>query len=398
MASFQQRGKNSFLLTVEAGYNSKGKRLRRTKTIKIEDESLLKTKKKLKDYLNQELLKFKMEVEAGEYIAPEKTILAEFINDWEKKYAEKELGEQTLDVYSRHIKNHILPNLGHMKLDQIKPIHIVNFLDQLKKVNGDPLEVSTVQYIYRVLRNILQRAMDWKIIKENPVANVKKPKNNAIDKEVNVYNESEVQLLFNAVQNEPLHWRVFTSLALAAGLRRGELLGLEWSNINFEEGTIRIKQVVGFGRNGKAILKKPKSKTSNRIISLPPSIVLELKDFHREWKKEKMRMRDQWIEEFHEFVFCNENGKHFYPSTPSTWWRRFISRTNIRYIRLHDLRHTSATLLINQGVHAKIISARLGHADIRITMDTYGHALHTADQEAANKLDGIFSKQKTAEK
>ncbi|MGG1811014.1 MAG: tyrosine-type recombinase/integrase [Bacillota bacterium] len=103
-----------------------------------------------------------------------------------------------------------------------------------------------------------------------------------------------------------------------------------------------------------------------------------------------------WIEHEHEFVFCNENGKHYYPTTPTTWWKRFAERSGVRFIRLHDLRQTSATLLINKGVHAKIISERLGHSNIRITMDTYGHALQTADQEAANKLDSLFTRQKNS--
>ncbi|KAB2335044.1 tyrosine-type recombinase/integrase [Bacillus mesophilum] len=398
MASFQKRGENSFLLVVEAGYDAKGKRKKRTRTIRIEDTALLKTKKKLNDYLQSELIKFKTEVESGEYISPEKTVLANFIDDWQLKYAEKGgLSDQTLDVYLTHIKNHIIPALGHMRLDQIKPIHVVNFLAQLKKVDGSEMSVNTAQYVYRVLRNILQRAVDWKIIKSNPAASVSKPSERGIlEKEINVYDENEIAVLFDAVQAELHHWRIFTSLALAAGLRRGELLGLEWSHIDLEKGIIQIKQIITRGIGGKANLKGPKSKKSKRVISLPPLMTEELKKFYIHWKKEKMKMRDLWIESEHEFVFCNENGQHFYPTTPTTWWRRFTHRAGVRFIRLHDLRHTSATLLINQGVHAKIISERLGHSNIRITMDTYGHALQSADQEAANKLDSIFTRKKNS--
>ncbi|AST93049.1 site-specific integrase [Sutcliffiella cohnii] len=394
MASFQQRGKNSFLLTVEAGYNSKGKRLRRTRTIKIEDESLLKTKKKLKDYLNDELLKFKMEVEAGAYIAPEKMTLEKFITEWEKKYADKELSETTLSSYLSQIKNHIIPNIGHLRIDKITPIHIIHLLDNMERVDGknEPISVRSKQGTYLAIRNILQRAVEWKIIKNNPVADVKKPKeNNMVDKEINVYDEDEVEALFKAAQNQPFHWRIFLTLALAAGLRRSELLGLEWSKIDFNNNSINITQVVVKGRIG-ATIKSPKSRKSKRVVSLPPSVMEELKAYHLHWKKEKLQLGEIWTEKEHEWLFCNQNGTHFYPTTPTTWWRRFISNAGVRFIRLHDLRHTSATLLINQGVHAKIISERLGHADIRITMDTYGHALQKADQEAANKLDSIFMK------
>lgn len=131
------------------------------------------------------------------------------------------------------------------------------------------------------------------------------------------------------------------------------------------------------------------------VISLSPMVIEELKKFHIHWKKE-MRMRDLWIEHEHEFVFCNENGKHYYPTTPTTWQKRFTDRAGVRFIRLHDLRHTLATLLINQSVHAKIISKRLGHSNIRITMDKYGHFLQTAEQGAANKLDSLFKRHKNS--
>ncbi|MEH7223904.1 tyrosine-type recombinase/integrase [Bacillus sp. JJ1566] len=396
MASIQKRGENSWLMVVEAGYNAKGKRIRRTKTIRIEDKALLKTKKKLQDHLELILAKFQMEVEAGEYITPEKMLLKDFIEVWESKYAQENLSEQTLDVYLTYIKNHITPYFGHMRIDQIKPIHIVNFLAQIQRKDGreGPVSAGTKQYIHRVLRNIFERAVKWQFVKSNPVDSVEKPQNNDDDEEKDVYDANEVEVLLASVQDRSPHWRIFVSLALAAGLRRGELLGLEWSNVDLNEKTITIIQTITRGKSGKPIIKKPKSKKSKRIISLPSSIVNELEDFQLYWKKEKMKMRDKWIEEEHEWLFCNEDGTHFYPTTPTTWWRRFVNSVGIRFIRLHDLRHTSATLLINQGVHAKIISKRLGHSGIRITMDTYGHALRSADEGAAEKLDDIFKRKK----
>ncbi|MFC0271086.1 tyrosine-type recombinase/integrase [Metabacillus herbersteinensis] len=400
MASIQKRGDSAFLLVVEAGYKANGKRDKRTKTIRIEDQALLKTTKKLRDFLDKELHTFKIEVEAGQYISPEKMTLQSFVIEWENKYAVKELSETTLVGYLSHLHNHILPTMGHMRIDQIKPIHIINMLDQIKRVDGrdKPLTSRTAQNAYLTIRNILKRAVEWKVIKENPVESVKKPKDNSLNKdEVNVYDETEVESLFELVQNEPFHWRVYTSLALAAGLRRSEVLGLEWSRVDFEKGTIFINQVIVKGKNG-PILKGPKSRKSKRLVSLPKYVLKELKEYHLHWKKEKMKMGEDWIENNHEWLFCKEDGTHFYPTTPTTWWGRFTKRTGVRYIRLHDLRHTSATLLINQGVHAKIISERLGHADIRVTMDTYGHALQKADQEAANKLDDLFSKKQLIEK
>lgn len=118
----------------------------------------------------------------------------------------------------------------------------------------------------------------------------------------------------------------------------------------------------------------------------------ELKEYKLHWKKERFRMGDKWLEEEREWLFCNENGKHFYPTTPTLWWGRFTQRAEVRHIRLHDLRHTSATLLIAQNIHAKIISERLGHSRINTTMDVYGHALRSADRKAADSMDNLFAK------
>ncbi|WP_240903857.1 N-terminal phage integrase SAM-like domain-containing protein [Chengkuizengella sediminis] len=131
MASIEKRGKNSFRLVVEAGYGANNKRIKKSKTIRIEDESLLRTTKKIRDYLNEELVKFKIEVEAGEYIAPEKMLFESFVREWKEKYATKHLEPTTINTYERHLKNHIIPEFGHMKLNQIKPMHILTFLDKL---------------------------------------------------------------------------------------------------------------------------------------------------------------------------------------------------------------------------------------------------------------------------
>jgi integrase len=393
MANIQKRGENSFYFTVSLGKDADNKYKRRTKTITIEKKM---TPKQLKEYLEHEYLKFKQQVLAGEYITPDKMLFSDFVKEWEKKYAGKELAETTLTNYLTHLKNHIIPKIGHIRIDQITPMHIINLLEDMRRIKdpGKPLSNRTKQDTYLTLRNIFERAVEWQLISLNPLTKVKKPK--ILDeeaKEVNVYDEDEVVILLQAVQSEHFHWRIFLSLALIAGLRRSESLGLEWKNINLEEGTLDIQQVITKGRSG-AVIKPPKTKTSKRLITLPRSMVEELKLYKIHCENERDKMGDKWIETEREWLFFNENGTHFYPTTPTTWWRRFTKRAGVRFIRLHDLRHTSATLLINQGIHAKIISSRLGHSDIRITMNTYGHALRSADRAAAEAFENIFNSKK----
>lgn len=162
MASIEKRGVNSWRLVVEAGYDAAGKRLKRYKSIKIDDPALLKTTKRLRDYLNDELIKFKIEVEAGEYIAPEKMTFEVFVQEWESKYARKHLAEKTLYMYQSNLKTRILPTFGHFKLDQIKTIHIVSFLDSLtadgarKGFRKGNLSTGSIEINHRVLKIYFQ--------------------------------------------------------------------------------------------------------------------------------------------------------------------------------------------------------------------------------------------------
>ncbi|KHL95360.1 integrase [Paenibacillus sp. IHB B 3415] len=401
MANIQKRGDNSWCFTVYTGVLANGKYGRRTKTITITDESLLKTKKRLQDHLDMEYSKFREEVQAGEYIAPQKMTIAAFVEEWRTKYAVKQLEHKTLTAYESHLKTRILPTFGHMKLEDVKPLHIVDFLESLSQDGGrgdkksGGLASGTVQINHRVLKNIFSRAVEWKIIKSNPVAAVQKPK--VTSKEIVPYDEQEVKLLLQAIEKEPFHWRMMITLALTTGMRRGELLGLEWKHVDWKTGVIDVSQTLVQALKGEIIVKEPKTKNSKRKVTLPASVLEELRDYYAYRVKERDKLGDAWNgrdregREWH-FMFCHSDGSPFHHERPYLWFRQFIQKNNLRYIRFHDLRHTSATLLINQGVHAKIISERLGHGNISTTMNIYGHALQSADQAAADKLDSLFSK------
>ncbi|MCF6409013.1 tyrosine-type recombinase/integrase [Pseudalkalibacillus salsuginis] len=381
--SIEKRGQESWRLIYSLGYDQHGKRIKRTKTVKC------KTKSEAK----KELAKFITEVEAGEYIAPEKMKFAAFIIEWEKKYAEKHLSPATITSYRTHLKNRIIPYFGHKNLSQIKPIDIVNFLEHLQEEGqrqdgkSGVLSSSSVEYNHRILRNIFSRAVEWQLIKKSPVETVKKPKR--IQKETSVFSQKEATEVFTHLRKEKPMWRIMVILALTTGMRRGELLGLEWKNVDLEKGTIQIKQTLTY-TNKQHIVKEPKTKNSIRMVSLPASLIEALKTYKHFTNKERMKAGDHWEGGNYYFLFSSWHGKPLHPSSVTTWWKRFINKNNLRYIRFHDLRHTSATLLINQGVHAKTISSRLGHADIRTTMNIYGHALQEADQEAANHFDSFF--------
>src|SRR5699024_9015780 len=198
-----------------------------------------------------------------------------------------------------------------------------------------------------------------------------------------------------ALKNETLHWNIFINLAKATGMRKCELLALERHHIDLHNMLINIEQALTLSGNTVEI-KQPKF-NSKRIISIPPSLVKTLKNYKEISKENKSILK---IDNNKNWVFFNNKRHHFHPSYATTRWTRFLKRLNkklqkeerklIKVIRLHDLRHTSATILISNNIHPKVISERIGHKKTSTTMDLYGQALPAADKVASDKLNQLF--------
>ncbi|MEI1420927.1 site-specific integrase [Bacillus cabrialesii] len=388
MAYVEKRGKDSFRLVVPVGFDSKGKRIRKTKTVKCKN----------KTEAEKELAKFVVEIETGEYIAPQKMTFPQFVEEWKDKYAKKQLSANTFETYSRYLYKRILPQFGHKQMEQIKPLQILDFLKTLEEdgSRGDDktggLSSATIQYHYRILRNIFNRAVEWKVIKENPVSNVKKPK--VESKKGNVYSEKQVHELMEHLRKEDMKWKMIVTLAITTGMRRGEILALEWSHIDLDKGKIYVQQSLTYTKEEGHIFKAPKTRNSIRTISLSQGVTEQLKRYKQIKAKERLLLGDKWEGGDRFLLFSTDIGKPMHPTSVTSWWRKRLKKYELPSITFHELRHTSATLLINQGVHMKTISARLGHSKIGITMDLYGHALESADEAAASHFDSLFEGKK----
>jgi integrase len=392
LKGIRKRSENSYTFTVSLGKGLDNKYKRAHKTYVVTQNL---SPKKLEEHLQREYLKYKQEVLADEYIAPEKMTFKQFSIEWEEKFAKNELAATALGNHQLKLKNHILPVIGHHRMDKINHLILLDLLSKLTRKDGKEGELTghSKQDIYRTLQSIFKYAYEWRVINKNPMKGISKPKHTTkVNEALQVYTEDEITKLLHLLQGLADHWRVLFTLAVAAGLRRGELLGLEWSKVDFVNNQIEITQSIVLSKEG-PVIKGPKSKSSRRIVTLPDSVMNELKEYKEVWHKKRNDLGDKWIEKKHEWLFCNFEGGHLYPSTPSNWWKKFIVKNNFRYIRFHDLRHTSASLLIAKEVHAKIISERLGHSDISITMNTYGHALKSADRAAGDKFEDLFKKE-----
>lgn len=389
IASYQRRGENSYLLNVEAGYNAKGKRIRKTKTIRVE-EKLLKTKKKLKDYLNQELVKFQMEVDAGEYISPEKKTIESFTQDWVEKHAKKNLALRTQQNYIEKLNNYILPYLGHLKMSDIKPIHIVNFLDEVSQPHAairkkDGLSDSTLYEIDKTLRVLFNKAVEWKIISDSPLSGLKRPKIKR--KEMKFLESNEVVKLFEALKNEQSNWRMYFLTATMGGFRRGELIALQWTDIDFENNEIIIKNSIPTFEKGIPHMKSTKTDEIARIVPMPNWYMELLKQYKAEYMKERLLLEEKWKGNGYEFIFHSGEGKPYWPATATSKWMKIKKKHGIKNVRLHDLRHTMVTLLIEEGAALKAIQQRAGHSSSKITSDVYGHLTKKTSRSTAEKLE-----------
>lgn len=400
MASIEKRGKNSWRLVVEAGYDENNKRVKKTKTVKVEDETILRAPKRLREHLELELAKFKMEVEAQEYIKPEKMKLEAFFTVWKAHYGEDpdNLSPTTYRTYCFHMDNHILPRFGNTYLDEIKTMKIVEFFKKLKdpgsrKDGKGTLAAGTVQVVYRAFKNVLTRAVEWKLLQSNPMDGVKKP--TVEKKEMEYYDENEALEVIQALYKEPDVWRLYCLGALIGGFRRGELTALEWSNVNFHASTIRVEKNIPLTRKGVPLVKKPKSKSSIDDVDMPSWYMEEMLEYHESWQRNKENMSDKWLGGDNEYVFHAGFGKPFYYSYPSEWWSDFLKRHELKPVRFHDLRHSTATLLLEAGESMKSIQKRLRHAQQSTTADIYTHVTKKIKQATAEKFNKFDPKRKS---
>ncbi|WP_434642663.1 tyrosine-type recombinase/integrase [Thermoanaerobacterium thermosaccharolyticum] len=382
--SIEKRGENSYRLIVSGGYGPDGKRKRYTKTIKVEGKT---ESAKLKE-AKKELAKFIAEIEGNTFIEPSKLTFKAFVEKWLEEYAKDNLAPKTLYRYKEMLDKRILPALGHLKLNKIKPIHILEFLNMLKeddiRLDGKKggLSAQTIKHHYRLIHSMLEDAVKWQLIPSNPASNIDPPKVNKY--EAGYYNEEEVKELVKALEGEKMKYKVAVMVTLAAGLRLGELMGLKWDHINFDNNTIEIVQANQYLPGKGLFTKDPKTETSKRLITMPKEVMDLLKNYKKEQNIEKLKKGSLWTDTG--YIFTQWNGKPMYPYTFSEWFPKFLKKHGLRHITFHQLRHTSATLLINAGENIRAISARLGHSNTSTTMNIYAHALKSADKDAADKI------------
>jgi len=391
VGSYRKRGENLWELSVSAGKGAYGKRNRPTKTVRCKESEVEK-----------KLALFVAEVEKGQYIEPSHLTIAEFSERWVRDYADKEIAPSTRATYMLRLKKIVLPAMGHLRLEQVKPLHIKDLLRNLEepgtRLDGDKskgMGADSIIQVHRVLSAIFRMAVELEIIQDNPCARVKAPR--PPKRNLKVWDENQTFAALVALESHPVALRTMITMAALTGLRRGELLGLEWKHIDLEKRTAKIIQVSQNVTGTGVITKDPKTAASTRLLALPEMVCNLLRTHKAVQNAKRLKLGSKWEES--DRIFTTWNGRPMHPNTANKWMRDFIADYNegkeleeqLPVIRFHDLRHSAATIMITQGVDVGTVAKNLGHSRPSITTDIYYNALMTAQERAANKMDELFA-------
>lgn len=370
-----KRYKNSYTVVLNLGIDpTTGKRKQQWLSVKGTRKD---AEKRLSELLHQ--------VDTGSFIRPGKVTVAEFLEHWLKDYAAAHVRPRTFQRYQGIVRNHFIPTMGSIPLTQLQPSHIqachAKALQGRKDGKGGTLTAKSVLQHHRVLSEALSHAVKWGLVSRNVAQAVDPPR--PINREMRTLDIYGVHAFLEAAKGTA-YYPLF-HLDIYTGLRRSELLGLRWRDVNLLMATLSVVQVLHRLPGGKTVFLEPKTAKGRRSVSLSPATVLSLRD-HREQQEMLRDMLGAPLSE-DDFVFSQPDGSPLKPDTVSHVFKDIARKAGLEGVRLHDLRHTHATLMLQQGVHPKIVQERLGHANIAVTLDTYSHVLPGLQEAAAARFD-----------
>ena len=389
--SIEKRGKNSYRLTVSEGFDLNGKPMIHRKTVHG-------TKKDAE----VELAKFVTEVQNGLVIDGKSLKFSEFTEIWKRDYGSKELAPSTYKRYCRMLETRLLPYFGHFYINKIKPTDIMKFYDLLEKDtqlvrkqgnNGaktkKPLSGKTILEHHRLLRAMLHKAVYWQLIVTNPAERVQPPK--ARKPKRRSYDDEQTKILLENLELlsiEDTKYKVAITLTIFTGVRLGELMGLEWQDVDFKNGIISINRSSQYLSDMGVFTKVPKTESSIREIAIPEFIISLLEEYKLWYEEQKSIYGELWTNS--DRLFVQADGKPMHPSTISKWFVKYVGQIGLPVINFHGLRHTNASLLVAQNIDIAVISARLGHAQISTTLDFYVHPLLSHNRKAGYALENLL--------
>lgn len=364
----RKRAKDSWSLVVDIGRDpSSGKRRQTWKTFHG-------TKKQAE----AELARLVSAIETGTDLEPQSVTVATFLDRW-LEATKSRVAPRTYDRYSEIVRLHILPSLGRVQLGKLRPLQLEDLYQRLE-ANG--LSRQTILHVHRVLFTALKQGVRWQLVTRNVAEAVSPPR--PVRRHVAPFTSQHAAAVLAAVAETDLAPAV--ALALGTGMRRGEVLGLRWSDVDLTGGEARITQTLQATADGVCFVP-PKTHRSARTIALPPFVLDALKQQRSRQGTRRLAAGEAWQDLG--LVVDRGDGAPLPPWALSQRFRSLMKRSDID-LSFHGLRHAHASLMLEAGIHLKIVSERLGHSSIGITADLYTHMAKALDQDAAVKLGNLL--------
>lgn len=369
-----KRGDDTWLVRIFMGRDAQGTRRYMNKTIKGK-------KKDAEAYLR----KTATSISTGTFVEPSALSVSEYLDRWLHTVARHRVRERTFFDYSELIDRYVRPTLGEKRLSDLRPLHIQSLYTELQERGLS----RTVRYTHAVLSSALKQAVKWLMLAQNPASLVDVPK--AVHREMLALSPEEAKRFL--AESSKDRWSALFALAVSTGMRPEEYLALQWKDVDLVKGIATVQRALTWNRKGGGWkFTQPKTARSRRNIPLPASVMSALIAHRRKQAEERLKAGAEY--QNHDLVFATIEGtplmmrnllrRHFKP---------ILKRAKLPdSIRLYDLRHSCATLLLAANEHPKVVSERLGHASVTLTLDTYSHVLPSMQQAASEKLESLLFK------
>jgi len=385
MASYKQRG-DSFLLIACLGYEANGKKIRKTKTYKpspkLNGEKLIKEVEKQANLFEEDCKKGNLN----------KAVKFEtFAREWLEEVAVMKLKRSTHSEYQNYC-NRVCKSIGNKRIDEITPRDIQKYITELNDGGRSDnregkIAPKTVKNYIAFVSAIFEHAIKMQVVSRNPCKAVTLPK--VFNEEHEIYTVGEVQNILELMfqEEDKPHFALYFTLAVFTGFRRGELLGLEFRDIDFDKGSISVIRTSNYVKGKGVITDTPKTSKSKRTIQLPLAILDFLKRYREQRAEYARSLGDKWVES--DRLFISWDGSPMFPNTPSKYFKRFCEKHGLRYISVHGFRHFNASVQISAGVDVKAVQMSLGHSNPMTTLSIYTHAFQSAQTVSMEKITDV---------
>lgn len=383
----------SYRIRVSRGYDVKGNKLKPYEMTYKPAPNM--TAKQIEKELNKQAVMFEEQCKRGQFGDSTNIIFADFCDKY-KDIMKESLSPTTLEMYESAIDRLFKPALGHLRLKNIKPIHIQSFIKQLAegdiKLNRDKtpaagkLSPATIKRYLTILQSIFNQAVKIDLISTSPAKADKLTIPRVVAPKIEIFTKQEAAEMLSLLELEDLQFQVFIQLAIMTGARRGELTALKFSDFDYVNNKVTIERAAVKLKGKPTQIKAPKD-YEVRTVAVNPYCI----DLVRLLRSEKDKQAETFGNQWHEldWLFTQDNGEIMNPQTPTKQFSKFLERNHLKHRKLHSLRHTSATLLLYGGVNIKQVQERLGHGDITTT-NKYLHYISEADEQAANVLQDML--------